>query len=47
MPQVKINLTEVALMRINEICEDHEIFGSHEDVILHAITDLLEKYDKN
>ena len=42
--QLKINIPNTAIERINQIVEEHSIFENSEDFIIHAITDKLEKY---
>jgi beta-mannanase len=46
MPEFKLSLTDETVNRIQKIREENNIFEDNKDVIIHAITDLLEKYEK-
>ena len=44
---IKLELLIGMLEKLDEIVNESSIFENKEDVIIHAITDILEKYDKN
>ena len=44
---IKLELPIAMLKKLEEIAGESSIFENREDVIIHAITDILEKYDKN
>jgi len=46
MPYIKLELPSGMHDKISEILEESEIFETHEDVMMHAILDLLEQYNK-
>ena len=47
MPVVNLPLNEKAVSKINQIVREQEIFENEYDLILHAITDMLERYREN
>jgi Arc/MetJ-type ribon-helix-helix transcriptional regulator len=47
MTAVNIELPAAMHTRIGEIIRETRMFESHEDFIMHAVTDILEKYGGN
>ncbi|MEA2036251.1 MAG: hypothetical protein U9O94_01995 [Nanoarchaeota archaeon] len=43
---IQLELPIAMLEKINEVIQETDIFDDHHDVIVHAITDLLEDYGK-
>ena len=43
---ISLELPISVLERISEIVDESGIFDNHQDVIIHAIIDLLEQYGK-
>lgn len=45
--RITLELPAAMLERINAISEESKIFENDKDVIIHAITDIIEKYNRN